>query len=231
MSDGIEDLEKWLDSEITFSLNHWTGRSKDHFHPRRVRATALESVKEKIKQLSKKSPGTFIEAEETNINDPETSDERSQRKLAEWYLGQLRECQEELRQLKTPPSGRLPSNRRFISPDEWSRINSTIDAIIQETLQALPRHLFHLSFWNVDRVIHVAREAAKVEYLRKPTVPNFFAASTKIPENELDNIIQEAMVKCPKGIEDEYGEVLWKQGYCARAREEYIKKMENEQKI
>lgn len=127
--------------------------------------------------------------------------------------------------------GDIPQGIGFVPPAEWDRINSTISTIIQETLQALPLHRFQLSFWNVDRVIHVAREAAKAEYLRKPTVPNFFAASTKIPENELDNIIQEAMVKCPKGIEDEYGEVLWKQGYCARAREEYIKKMENEQKI
>lgn len=38
---------EWLDYEINFSLNNWTGRSKSHTHPRKVRATVLQSVKEK----------------------------------------------------------------------------------------------------------------------------------------------------------------------------------------
>jgi hypothetical protein len=46
-----------------------------------------------------------MDAVELNIVDPETTDERTYRKLSEWYLKQLRECQEEMRKLKacTPP--------------------------------------------------------------------------------------------------------------------------------
>lgn len=47
-------------------------------------------------------PSPVIEETEMNITDPETTDERNYRKLSEWYLRQLRECQEELRLLKSP---------------------------------------------------------------------------------------------------------------------------------
>lgn len=41
----------WLDEEIKFSLSHWIGRSKSHTRPRKVRATTLQTVKEKYLSL------------------------------------------------------------------------------------------------------------------------------------------------------------------------------------
>lgn len=49
------------------------------------------------------SASPVIEGVEINITDPETTDEKTYRKLSEWYLKQLRECQDELRRLKAPP--------------------------------------------------------------------------------------------------------------------------------
>jgi hypothetical protein len=61
-----------------------------------------------------------IEAAELNISDPETTDERTYRKLSEWYLKQLRECQEELRQLKAPPIIEVGEQKRDIP--KWFKI-------------------------------------------------------------------------------------------------------------
>jgi hypothetical protein len=60
---------------------------------------------EATEEISAPAASPVMDAVELNIVDPETTDERTYRKLSEWYLKQLRECQEEMRKLKacTPP--------------------------------------------------------------------------------------------------------------------------------
>lgn len=98
VEENAEEFEIWA-NEYTNKIMADSPRAfREH-----LGAEIHSALSAAYKKLIESKPSSVIEGVETNIMDPETTDERTCRKLSEWYLKQLRECQEELRRLKAPP--------------------------------------------------------------------------------------------------------------------------------